>query len=157
MFTWTYSETVPTTATREQIWDMWRDAETWPAWDSELDWVNLGGEFAKGTKGRMKPSRGPEIDFVLDEVIPNQSFSNKAQLPLTTMMFRHEYLSPSDTGQTAQARHSVTMTGMLAPLFGRVIGSTFRTHLRAAMLELVRRASSARPGGVGRPKPVAAV
>ncbi|ECU9164112.1 TPA: hypothetical protein G5T75_004903 [Salmonella enterica] len=140
MFTWTYSEQVTTLATPEQIWAMWQDASSWPCWDSELEWVRLEGEFVAGTVGLMKPASGPEVRFCLSDVVPLRSFSDVAQLPLTRLVFNHEYISPQESNGAAQIRHSVTMYGLLAPLFGRFIGRKIKTHLRQAMQELSQRA-----------------
>lgn len=140
MFIWIYSEDVPTQATAEQIWEMWKDAATWPCWDSELEWVKLDGNFVTGTRGSMKPASGPVVKFLLNKVVVNRSFSNIARLPLTHLAFEHEYFPPQNDGVPAQIRHSVTMSGLLAPLFGRIIGSKIKIHLRQAMLELSERA-----------------
>lgn len=140
MFTWTYSEKVATRATPEQIWAMWQDAASWPCWDSELEWVRLEGEFIVGTVGRMKPTSGPEVKFLLSDIVPLRSFSDVAQLPLTRLAFEHEYISPQGKDETAQICHSVTMSGLLAPVFGRLIGGKIKTHLRQAMQELSQRA-----------------
>lgn len=150
MFKWTYTETVPTKASADQVWAVWQDAVTWPQWDSELQWVRLDGAFEVGTKGRMKPTAGPEVDFVLTEVQPNARFADKARLPLTDIVFDHVYLPGSD-GQPATIRHSVSMVGVLAPLFGKVIGSRVKTHLRDAMLDLARRAEKGSHDHVARP------
>ncbi|ECI9604892.1 hypothetical protein C9X02_20800 [Salmonella enterica subsp. enterica serovar Enteritidis] len=140
MFTWAYSEQVTTLAPPEQIWTMWQDASTWPCWDTELEWVRLEGEFVIGTVGLMKPTSGPEVKFRLSEVVPLRSFSSVAQLPLTRLVFNHEYLSSQEGDGAAQIRHSVTMYGLLAPLFGRLIGGKIKNHLRQAMQELSQRA-----------------
>jgi len=135
MFKWQFSETVSTNATSDQIWALWEDAPNWPKWDSEIEWVKLDGSFTQGTRGSMKPSQGPKVAFELSEVTPGKSFSDTAQLPLTKMVFSHEYL-PSESQGSAQIRHTVTMTGLLAPLFGRVIGSQIKQHLREAIENL---------------------
>lgn len=146
MFTWTYSETVTTPASADQIWARWADAANWPDWDSEVEWVRLNGLFTKGTTGKMKPSGGPEVAFELTEVTPNVSFTDTARLPLTKMVFTHEYL-PQEDGERAQIRHSVTLTGLLAPLFGKVIGTKIKAHLVEAMETLSSRAM-AEPGRI---------
>lgn len=142
MFVWRHSEEVHTEATATQIWIQWKDAASWPRWDKELKWVRLNGEFVRGTTGKMKSASGPEVSFTLDEVIIDKSFSNTAKLPLTRIVFGHEYLASTKPGDTAKIRHTVTMTGFLAPLFGRVIGSKIRRHLRDAMLELSKCATT---------------
>ncbi|MEE4484883.1 SRPBCC family protein [Serratia ficaria] len=140
MFTWAYTEEVATQATPDQIWAMWQDTASWPCWDSELEWVKLDGDFIVGTLGHMKPAGGPEVKFRLSQVIPNRSFSDVAHLPLTRLVFDHEYIPPMAEGGEARIRHTVTMSGLLAPVFGRVIGGKIKSHLRQAMLELSQRA-----------------
>jgi len=142
MFVWKHSEVVNTKASASEIWIWWKDAANWPLWDKELKWVRLDGEFVEGATGKMKPTAGPEVHFTLDKVVVNQSFSNTAKLPFTQLVFNHEYLTPGKPGDTAKIRHTVTMTGLLTPLFGRVIGSKIRLNLREAMLELSKRATT---------------
>lgn len=142
MFIWKYSEEVSTEASASEIWAQWQDTATWPRWDKELEWVRLNGDFVKGTSGKMKPASGPEVEFILEEVIVNKFFSDSAKLPLTRLVFEHEYIPSAHSGDGAKIRHTVTMTGILAPLFGRVIGSKIRLHLRDAMTELTRCAST---------------
>ncbi|NMZ00016.1 hypothetical protein HBO04_07790 [Pseudomonas proteolytica] len=134
MFEWAYVETVNTSATAEQIWSVWQDAENWPKWDDQLEWVKWDGPFIEGVKGTMKPSDGPVVTFVLTEVKEFSSFTDRASLPLTTIDFIHTYESTVDGH--GKIVHKVEMRGLLAPLFGRIIGSKIRIHLRSAMEKL---------------------
>jgi len=134
MLKWQYSEVVNTTATSKQIWAIWKDAENWSRWDSELEWVKLHGPFVEGTKGTMKPRGGPVVVFELTNIEENRKFVDCAKLPLTTLEFIHRYETLADGG--GKIIHSVEMRGLLAPLFGHLIGSKIRTHLREAMLKL---------------------
>ncbi|EJF75526.1 hypothetical protein MCO_01810 [Bartonella sp. DB5-6] len=137
MFKWTHSEEINTEASAEQIWAMWEDAATWPCWDNELEWVELLGAFKTGTVGQMKPKKGPKVIFTLDKVIKNVCFSNYAKLPFTRMIFDHEYISSTKSGSSHnKIRHTVTMSGILSPLFGMIIGSKIKLHLRDAMIEM---------------------
>ena len=147
MFTWQHSEKVVTNATSKQIWALWQDAATWPRWDSELEWVKLGGPFVVGTKGSMKPRGGPVVAFELTYVEENKQFIDCAKLPLTTLAFTHRYEVLAGGG--AQIVHAVEMRGLLAPLFGRVIGSKIRAHLRDAMLTLSDLAAAPEEHGGG--------
>ncbi|MDJ6542859.1 hypothetical protein LEC72_25045 [Salmonella enterica] len=140
MFIWTYSEQVTTLATPEQIWAMWQDVASWPCWDRELEWVRLEGKFVVGAVGRMKPASGTGVKFCISEVVPLRSFSCVVQLPLTRLVFSHEYLSSAECYGTANIRHSVTMNGLLVPFFERLIGRKIKKHLRLAMQELSLRA-----------------
>lgn len=140
MFKWTYHVNVETEASPEQVWAMWQDVASWPSWDSELKWARLDGDFVAGTRGRMQPSGGPEVAFTLSRVELNRGFSDVARLPLARIVFDHDYISPEKKGGCAEICHSVTITGWLAPLFGRVIGGSVKKHLRGAMEALSQRA-----------------
>ncbi|WP_151828413.1 SRPBCC family protein [Acinetobacter oleivorans] len=136
MFKWSYSQTVETNATPEQIWTLWEDVESWPSWDKDLKWVKLNGPFKVGTKGTMKPTEGPKINFELIEVKQNKLFTDRAKLPLTTMDFYHIYKQPEKIGQKATIQHKVEMNGFLAPIFGYFVGKKIMLHLKQAMLDL---------------------
>ncbi|WP_375655333.1 hypothetical protein [Bartonella sp. AA83SXKL] len=141
MFNWIYSEEISTEASAEQIWAIWEDVASWPCWDSELEWVELFGAFKVGAVGQMKPKKGPTVTFTLDKVIKNVCFSDYAKLPFTRMSFNHEYICSTKTGSSNnKIRHTVIMSGLLAPLFGMIIGSKIKLHLRDAMIEMSRRA-----------------
>lgn len=134
MFEWVYVETVNTKASAEQVWAVWVDAKNWPQWDDQLEWVKWDGPFIEGAIGTMKPTDGPVVKFVLSEVKEFSNFSDRAKLPLTTVDFIHTYEATADGNGIIV--HKVEMRGILAPLFGRVIGSKIRTHLRRAMIKL---------------------
>lgn len=134
MFKWQHTEAVNTNATSKQIWSIWKSPQDWPRWDRELEWVKMEGPFAKGSTGTMKPRGGPIVFFELTTVEEDHQFIDRAKLPLTTMEFIHRYEEMADG--TGRIVHTVEMRGLLAPLFGRVIGTKIRAHLRAAMEEL---------------------
>ncbi|EJF87469.1 hypothetical protein ME1_01071 [Bartonella vinsonii subsp. arupensis OK-94-513] len=141
MFKWTHSEEINTQASAEQIWAMWQDVATWPCWDHELEWVELPSAFKTGAVGQMKPKKGPKVTFTLDKVIKNVCFSNYAKLPFTRIIFDHEYISSTKSDSSKnKIRHTVTMSGLFSPLFGVLIGSKIKLHLRDAMIEMSRRA-----------------
>ena len=82
----------------------------------------------------MKPRGGPVVVFHLTNTEEHSQFTNRAKLPLTTLELTHRYESLADG--SARIVHAVEMRGLLAPLFGRVIGSKMCAHLREAMLKL---------------------
>jgi len=143
MFSWHYTETVDTNASAESIWELWSTPSTWHTWDSEVKSAEICGDFVQGTKGMMQPKSGPKVTFTLTKVAINQCFTNRAKLPLATLDFSHYYKPKAANGTAAQITHSVTIRGLLAPLFGLVIGRGVKKHLRSAMLKLAAQASQA--------------
>jgi len=141
MFVWQYSETVATHATAASIWKLWSDPATWHSWDDEVKSASLHGDFVQGAKGVMQPVSGPKVVFELVWVEVNKAFTNRARLPLATLDFSHRYTPAPAAGELAQVTHSVAIRGLLAPLFGLLIGRGVKKHLRAAILKLVQTAS----------------
>lgn len=134
MFKWEFTETIETDATPEQIWSLWENVNTWPLWDKEISWVKLHGPFLAGTHGQMKPIDGPKVNFTLIEVEKNKKFIDQAKLPLTVMNFSHFYHVPTSEGGKSTIQHHVEIKGLLAPLFGFIIGRKIKKHLKQAMI-----------------------
>ena len=136
MGTWSFENTVETTATAEQIWALWSKPESWPVWDNGVEWVKTEGAFVKGTKGVMKPVGGPQVKFEMVETEPLKRFMDRSFLPLTTLDFSHIY-TPATGNKKAQITHRVEMRGLLTIIFKRVIGSNIEKDLPGAMKKLV--------------------
>lgn len=137
---WTFQHTETTTATPEQLWQLYQDPTTWPEWDHQLEDVTVDGPFETGSTGTIKPVGGPRTKFRMVEVTEKVSFTDVTRLPLGKMRFDH-WIEPgvSDTSFV----HRVTITGPLTPLFARVIGRKVADDLPAAMRTLAARAEQA--------------
>jgi len=142
MFSWHYTETVETDAPAEAIWSLWSTPSTWHTWDSEVKSAEIHGDFVQGAKGIMQPTSGPKVAFTLTKVARNECFTNRAKLPLATLDFSHFYSPKSASGTAGKLTHSVTIRGLLAPLFRLLIGRSVRKHLRSAMLNLADQADT---------------
>ncbi|MBB5073440.1 hypothetical protein HNQ69_000561 [Bartonella callosciuri] len=87
----------------------------------------------------MKPKKGPKVTFTLDKVIKNIWFSDYAKLPFTRMSFNHEYIASTESDSSKnKIRHTVTLSGLLVPLFGMIIGTKIKRHRRDAIVEMSR-------------------
>ena len=75
--------------------------------------------------------------FELADVVPNRRFSTRTRMPLTDVVFEHEYLVEEASGP-ARIRHSVIMAGLLAPLFGQVDGPPDQGASQGDDAEIVR-------------------
>jgi hypothetical protein len=50
---WTYDYTAETSASRDAIFDLFRDVSTWPRWNAGVESMEVDGPFAAGTMGSM--------------------------------------------------------------------------------------------------------
>jgi len=138
---WTFEHTETTTATPAQVWARYAEPVTWPEWDPETAAVTLQGPFEAGTRGTLKPVKGPATRFTLTEVTPHVGFTDVSRLPLARLTFTHR-IDPTPTG--SRFTHHVTLHGPLSPLFARIIGKNIAS-LPAAMRALALLAETASP------------
>jgi len=137
---WTVEHTETTSASPAQLWARYAEPTTWPEWDHETAAVTVQGRVAVGTRGTLKPVKGPATPFTFTEVTPEVGFTDVSRLPLARLTFTH-LIVPTPTG--SRFTHRVTINGPLSPLFARVIGRTIAAGLPTAMRQLARLAETA--------------
>ena len=123
-------ERIEINATPEQIFTFYENVSEWSSWDPDVQSSSIDGEFKTGAKGRLKPAKGPEAKIEFTEVTKNKSFTTISKLPLCTMSCEHELVSTSEGTEVA---HKVVFSGLLSPLFGRLIGNGIKQGLPATM------------------------
>lgn len=116
------------------VYALYADVANWTDWDPDVKSASINGAFTSGSTGVIVPNGGPKSNVVFDQVVPNRGFHVLCKLPLCRMRFEHE-LVPSGHHAT-QATHRVVFEGLLAPLFGRLIGSGMRKTQPHAMQSL---------------------
>jgi len=136
---WTFEHTETTTATPAQLWARYADPPSWPEWDHEIAAVTVQGPMAVGTRGTLKPVKGPATTFTFSEVSREVGFTDVSRLPLARLTFSH-LIEPTATG--CRFIHRVSISGPLSPLFARVIGRSVAAGLPVAMRELARLAET---------------
>ncbi len=121
-------------APRRQVFSLYADVGSWPAWDSETLAVQLPA-LRPGASGWLKPRQGPKANIRVSEVTPDTSFTVESRLPLCRMQFGHEL--DGEEGRTI-VTHWVRFTGPLAPLFRRLIGRDIDRTLSRTLAGLKR-------------------
>jgi hypothetical protein len=130
-------------ATPAIIFALYADVSNWHVWDPEVKSASIEGAFISGVKGVVVPNGGPKSTIYFSEVTPPRRFLASCKLPLCTMRFENE-LTELQGG--TQATHRVAFEGLLAPLFGRLIGSGMRKSIPQA-LEGLKTAAEAKSRG----------
>jgi len=130
MYTW--SHTVSTTASPEQVWPLYADVRRWLEWDSGLVAVTLDGPFAVGSSGSLTVEGQPPLAWTLVAVEENALFTDVTEIPgVATLTFVHR-IEPTATG--AQVTHEVRIEGPAADGLGPMVTS----DTPEAMAALVR-------------------
>lgn len=125
-----YVEKININASAEDVFSVYKNVADWPSWDHDVLTSQLNGEFEVGTKGELKPKEGPKTKMELIEVTPNQSFTVECKLPLCKMHFVHE-LKPD--GQSTEVTNKIIFSGLLTPVFGRIIGREIQKTLPSSL------------------------
>jgi Polyketide cyclase / dehydrase and lipid transport len=128
-------------AANATVFSLYANVSDWPTWDHDVKAASLAGAFVSGAKGVIVPNGGPKSEIVFTEVVKNKKFIAQCKLPLCTMRFEHELDDVSGAG--TQATHRVVFQGPLAPVFGRLIGSSMRKTLPKALAGLKQAAEAA--------------
>lgn len=135
-----FSESIRIAANRNDVFSIYAKVDEWALWDTEIESATLQGGFSEGSLGKLKPKGGPESKIKLIEVTDNQSFTVECGLPLCKMHFVH-ILKNTEAGET-EVINELRFTGLLAPLFGRIIGKSISKTMPNSLAGLKKYAES---------------
>lgn len=122
--------TLETSASPEKIWAIWTDVEHWSRWDTELRDAHLSEPFELGAIGKLTPKRGRASTFRISQFNSGTSYTFMLRLPFCSLNV-HRYLV-SREGIT-YFTHEVSFHGLLAFIFGLLLGRQFKAALPSVM------------------------
>jgi Polyketide cyclase / dehydrase and lipid transport len=134
-----FSNTLTTTAPPAVIWEIWTDVTNWSRWDTELRAATLEGAFVLGATGTLTTTAGRSSRFRISQFNPGQSYTLTIDLPLSSLNV-YRYLHDRSDGTFFT--HEVSFKGLLAPLFGFILGRKFRAVLPSVMSNIADIAES---------------
>jgi len=126
-------------ASAANIFAIYENVDAWSSWDPDVKSASIDGLFEAGAMGKLKPINGPESKILLTEVVKDKLFTVTSRLPLCKMTFEH-VLEPN--GKDTAVLHKVSFTGLLSPIFGRLIGTGISKGLPYTLRELKLAAES---------------
>jgi len=115
---------------QEKVWGFLTNVERWSEWDSELESSILSEKFDLGSKGILKPKRGPKLKFYISELIPNKSYTFIAKMPVGAIEIKRTL---EKTGNQIKFTDDIKFTGFLKRLFGLALGNSFKSVLPEVM------------------------
>lgn len=119
----------------------WADMATWPEWNTDTEWVRLDGPFVQGATGKLKPTGGPTVEFVVAELVDGRTFVDVSTLIGARLTFRHD-VTPNDAGGCA-IDVRVTVEGPLRVLWTAILGNGIKASLQDDLDRLVAVAEAA--------------
>jgi hypothetical protein len=128
-----FEESISILAEPQHVFSVYSAVAGWPAWDSEVEYASLNGEFKLGAEGKIKPKGAPESKIKITELTDMKSFTIECNLPLCKMHFIH-VITPEGDGSIV--KNMLEFTGLLAPLFGRLIGKSIYKTMPSSLAGL---------------------
>lgn len=136
---WTKSHSITTKeATKEQLWKLFADVNNWHKWDEGIEYARMTGKFEKGNHFILKPKGGPKVKIQLLETIENKKFVDCTTFPLAKMTGTHTF---EETSNGLKITTTMTVTGLLAFLWVKIVAQKIVDGLPVEMIEQVKYAS----------------
>ena len=121
----------------ETIFCIYADVSNWNTWDPDTKTSCIKGPFIMGAKGSITPPKGMSVPMLLTSVNHNKNFTVEAKIPFLKMVFEHE-LIPTQTA--TEVIHRVIFSGLLSPLFFKIIGAQLNKGLPVTLANLKEKA-----------------
>jgi len=125
-----------TTATREQIWELWADVPGRSRWDEGLRWARLDGQFGEGATGEVKLKGQPPREFLVTRCEPMEGYTDRFFLPLGGRMDWRHTITEAEGGQR-EVSFDVEVSGPTALILAPVMKTILREELPRTVDKLV--------------------
>jgi len=109
-----------------QVWKLMANINDWSKWDNTVEFAELNDEFRSGATFRLRPKGGPVVKIRLLDVQTGTYFKDCTSFPLARMYGEHWF---EETSGGLKITVTMTMTGILAPLWHRVVMKDIVEHL----------------------------
>ena len=130
-----------TTATREQIWELWADVPNRTRWDTDLEYAKLDGPFRTGSTGEVKLKGQPPRKFLITYCEPLEGYTDRFFLPLYGKMDWHHTIRETRGGREVAFR--IEVSGPVALILAPIMRNILRDGLPPSVDKLVSLAEEA--------------
>ena len=131
---WTTEHAVETRATKEQIWETWRDVRRWPEWNHDLERAELASPFVAGSTITMTPIGDEPIALTIVDAREPELFVDEARLGDTVVRTIHRVDAATDGHRRIVYRMEIDGPG------GEVIGPAISDDFPEVLAGLVAQA-----------------
>ena len=130
-----------TTATREQIWELWADVPNRTRWDRDLEYAKLDGPFRTGSTGEVKLRGQPPRKFLIIHCEPLEGYTDRFYLPFYGKMDWHHTIK--ETGGGREVAFRIEVSGPAALILAPIMRNILRDDLPPSVDKLVSLAEDA--------------
>jgi hypothetical protein len=104
---WRFEHAVHVKASVESAWAFWTDVASWTL-DTSLEWVNLDGPFAAGTRGTTKPRGSAPLQWLIQHAAPGEAIIDM-ELPGAVVRFEWRFVRVEP--EVTSISQTVTLSG----------------------------------------------
>ncbi|KRE23114.1 hypothetical protein [Agromyces sp. Soil535] len=126
--------TATSTARPSAYFARWLDHATWSEWSPDTEWVRIEEPVIVGSRGSMKPKGGPTVRFQVKALRPDAEYTDTTSFPGARLDFQH---TAAEVDGVTHLEVNVTMTGVLASVWAKVVGGRFATSVQQDLDRLV--------------------
>ena len=125
-----------TTATREQIWELWENVPDRTRWDGGLEYIRINGPFEAGTTGVVKlKDFGDPTAFQITYIEPLTANSERYFLPFFTHMDWHHIINETPDG--LEITFTVEVSGPTALVLAPILSNLLQEELPQTVEKLI--------------------
>ena len=77
---WSTERSIETSASPKAIWRLWADVEGWPAWNGDIERIEISGAFEEGSTISMTPIGQDAVELRIAEAVEPERFVDEASL-----------------------------------------------------------------------------
>lgn len=130
-----FAEEVMISSPAEEVWNYLCKVEDWPKWDTELKSAKSIGQFQLGGKGVMKPSKGPQLNFIVIAFKEGKSYCVRTKMPFGYLDMQRTVLN---AGTQSIFRDEISFGGSGGSIFALFLGGKFKKVLPEVMQKFKR-------------------
>ena len=126
-----------TRAAPADVWRVWSDVNTWPAWNPDMKESRLDGPLRLGTTGMINTRSGGKHEVVVTQLEDGKSFElESTAMPMTRMAIRATVTPIQGGTRISQAFEA---RGLLAPIVGPMMGGMILETFSAVLAGLANK------------------
>ena len=130
-----------TTATREQVWELWADVPDRTRWDADLEYARLDGPFKAGSTGEVKLEGQPAREFLIIYCEPLEGYTDRFFLPLYGKMDWHHTIRETEGGR--EVTFKIEVSGPSALILAPIMRDILKDDLPPTVEKLISLAERA--------------
>ena len=138
---WSTEHSIKTSAPAERVWTLWTDVPGWPAWNGDIEQIELVGPFMAGSRIVMTPIGQEPIELQIAEAVAPDLFVDEADLGDVVVRTTHR-IQRLD-GERSRITYRMEITGPAADTVGPELGPQISGDFPQVLAALAARGESA--------------